>query len=376
MLDWAENHYIINMDHISLFEAIDDDMRHEAAGEEMYPDDLYHYAPTVERNRIQQHGLFPIQPPNPTHPQGVYTWIDDFSGAGSYGQGMNDLWRIPGGTIPTSQVKPWAAPGGTYTDPLTGKPVAAIIDSHYATPELYNKYEDRLSPSAWNDLKTPKQPLNPGELPPVNTPMTSPAQSPVDIQIKPKTQAPAAPTPTVTDAPKGFGAKDIARGLGKGMDALTIPALADAGSRGMESMGTPDFQGKSPADAIKAIPNQVTNTEDWNPTTDPRGYGLMQNAVPTYTLDPLKWVSDNTARPFMQNVVDPATNAIVDTAGDAWDAAKGVFSHTQHKACYTCDSILGESEIKMSEELLSRYSCHQCVHKAANSASNSNETRD
>jgi hypothetical protein len=211
------------MEHVSLFEAI--------AAEEMYPRDLWHYAPTTERERIQQHGLFPVAPENKlvgtpeAHPTGVYVFNNNYAENLAPGfpenrpkgfldkrnfqnmldksRPMADLWKIPGGTIPASNVNPWAGTNDRFVNKATGDPLASFISEPVSSPELHTPYENRVN---W--------PMTPQPVPDEGVIQTNSPRKPITVQVNPITE----PTPAAEGA-----AGKIIPGLGVAMmgnDAL------------------------------------------------------------------------------------------------------------------------------------------------------------
>jgi 8-oxo-dGTP diphosphatase len=118
-----------------------EDLKNLALGQQEY---YYHYAPTHDRHRIQQHGLQPSAPAwsgwwddaekgsNPagwirSQPTGVYVTEDDSRfGPGNF-EGPMDLWRIP-----REQVR------RKVSDPLVN---GAWVIQHPVQPELHKPYE-------------------------------------------------------------------------------------------------------------------------------------------------------------------------------------------------------------------------------------------
>lgn len=294
-------------------------MHRFAAGEEMYPHDIHHYAPSDARYRIEQHGLQPGYPSGgdfageayrAQNPFGVYGWLDpnqghQFGGGGSAGQAA-DIYKIPGGTLPMSAI-------GDH--PI--RPGAVVINQAVDKPELWSKFEDRVAwPGEPEWDKSPYNPTNkPAPLKPGELPLVQPSP---EVHPLPST-APAAPAavPEATPAAKGFGAADLAKGLGKGVNALGMADLAD---KALEGAGVPNYQGKPVQQPLNDTLNALKNPMPIQNQNG--GINLQPTLNPSLFAAP-KALYDNTLRhpvdAVTENVIDPTIKGVGQGLKGVWN---------------------------------------------------------
>lgn len=390
---------IINMDHISLFEAIEfDDMQkvsmpadpqwwQERAQSDPY---VYHrtnpdYLPSIQEKGLipwddplglgrSNYGRNPLLIPRPDH---SYFNMSDNKGAWDLGSNTNGSIRVRRDVLDPNLINPdedaSRMVGRQYPDANTERAITDWVHDPLAKDrglgqgaELFNygqnpietqrgidatdrmAYKGPIAPehleyydanskeyiphSSWDNTvhkmgnpplvvdfsdeaaTKPSTPAGPAPAKPASgeLPSLPPIEPSPEVHPLPATDAkPAAPAEISfsSNPAKGFGAADLAKGLGKGVNAL---GLVDLGDKVLESAGVPNYQGQpiqnAFADTGKALidptynnPNIQTYYNPYNPNIFAAPKALYDNTL-RYPMDAIT-----------ENVIDPAINGITDT---------------------------------------------------------------